>query len=306
MATLAWALATERAIGTNHPVLADVVNRPLRQLLSQSGHNPDSNPFPGLFGPVFNVRAFGALGDGITNDTPARDAATAAALAAGGGIVYFPPGQYLHTTQPATLVGTPGIIYQGAGRNVTHIVLGTAGLALFDLVAAARVQIRDMWIGSASARASGYGLRSINPGYPLTPTAELIVERVTLQNLPTPIHCDNVAQSAFRDVRYLHSIASATVGIVCYLIRTVAVRLEDVMIIATTGSFPSDGIRVDSDSDTVVLHRCEVVLGGNGSGSAFRFMNSVGGSATGPRLCRLTDCYGENFSTGFQINDARS
>lgn len=45
--------------------------------------------------PVFDVRDYGATGDGTTNDSPAADAAIAAANAAGGGIVEFPAGTYL-------------------------------------------------------------------------------------------------------------------------------------------------------------------------------------------------------------------
>jgi polygalacturonase len=43
----------------------------------------------------FNVRTFGAKGDGATHDTLAINAAIDAAAAAGGGTVYFPAGNYL-------------------------------------------------------------------------------------------------------------------------------------------------------------------------------------------------------------------
>ena len=43
---------------------------------------------------VFNVRDFGAVGDGTTNDGPAFQAALDAANDAGGGVVYIPPGRY--------------------------------------------------------------------------------------------------------------------------------------------------------------------------------------------------------------------
>jgi len=46
-------------------------------------------------GQVFNVRAYGAKGDGTTNDTAAVQAAINAANTAGGGTVYFPAGTYL-------------------------------------------------------------------------------------------------------------------------------------------------------------------------------------------------------------------
>ncbi|RYE98046.1 MAG: glycoside hydrolase family 28 protein, partial [Oxalobacteraceae bacterium] len=43
----------------------------------------------------FDVRAYGARGDGATLDTDAINAAIAAAGAAGGGTVWFPAGRYL-------------------------------------------------------------------------------------------------------------------------------------------------------------------------------------------------------------------
>jgi len=44
---------------------------------------------------VFNIRQFGAIGDGKTLDTDAVNRAIAAAAAAGGGTVLFPAGVYL-------------------------------------------------------------------------------------------------------------------------------------------------------------------------------------------------------------------
>src|SRR5256885_15560892 len=44
---------------------------------------------------VFDVRDFGAAGDGVTNDAPAVNDAVVAANAVGGGIVEFPTGTYL-------------------------------------------------------------------------------------------------------------------------------------------------------------------------------------------------------------------
>lgn len=51
-----------------------------------------------LYGMFFNVKSpeFGALGDGSTDDAAAWQAAHDAADAAGGGIVFVPPGDYLH------------------------------------------------------------------------------------------------------------------------------------------------------------------------------------------------------------------
>ena len=49
---------------------------------------------PGLPAPLYDVRAFGAKGDGKAIDTPAIIAAIEAAAAAGGGTVYFAAGTY--------------------------------------------------------------------------------------------------------------------------------------------------------------------------------------------------------------------
>ena len=46
---------------------------------------------------IYNVKDFGATGNGVTNDTQAIQAAVDAAHAAGGGSVYIPSGTYIVT-----------------------------------------------------------------------------------------------------------------------------------------------------------------------------------------------------------------
>jgi len=75
---------------------------------------------PGMTGAaLFNIRDFGALGDGAHKDTPAIQKAIDACTAFGGGVVYCPPGTYLsgtvflkdnvelHLEAGATLLGSP-------------------------------------------------------------------------------------------------------------------------------------------------------------------------------------------------------
>jgi len=54
----------------------------------------------------FNIRAFGANGDGSTDDTAAIQAAHNAACTAGGGQVYYPQGTYLFTPVSGAYAGT--------------------------------------------------------------------------------------------------------------------------------------------------------------------------------------------------------
>lgn len=50
---------------------------------------------PDTRGPVFDIGAFGAIGDGKAIDTPAVNKAIEAAAAAGGGVVRFPAGSFV-------------------------------------------------------------------------------------------------------------------------------------------------------------------------------------------------------------------
>jgi hypothetical protein len=81
--------------------------------------------FAGIF---VNVKdpAYGAVGDGVTDDTTAI---TAAAAAAGGGVVFFPAGTYKVTT--LALSGS-NINWWGAG-NGASIISGTTGTQLVSL-----------------------------------------------------------------------------------------------------------------------------------------------------------------------------
>ncbi|MGO9479979.1 MAG: glycoside hydrolase family 28 protein [Limisphaerales bacterium] len=71
---------------------------------------------------VFNVRSFGATGDGRTLDSPAINRAIQAASAAGGGTVFVPAGTYLsgsiHLTSNIHLQLAAGAVILGAPQNL--------------------------------------------------------------------------------------------------------------------------------------------------------------------------------------------
>lgn len=70
-----------------------------------------------LPGAVYNVRDYGAAGDGWTNDSPAIQAAINAAAKAGGGVVYLPAARYaIHSTLRVTSSNT---VIKGAGKGST-------------------------------------------------------------------------------------------------------------------------------------------------------------------------------------------
>lgn len=85
----------------------------------------------------YNVKNWGAVGDGLTNDTSAIQAAIDAALIASfsGGTIYFPPGNYL-ITAALTLPGTnnSGLRFEGCGVGPSpQFTSGAASVIIGDV-----------------------------------------------------------------------------------------------------------------------------------------------------------------------------
>ena len=77
-------------------------------------HAADLNQYQTALAGTFNVKSYGAKGDGTTDDVAAIQAAIDAAGAAGGGHVYFPPGTY-------KLIAYTTVTYTGGGTTTYHL-----------------------------------------------------------------------------------------------------------------------------------------------------------------------------------------
>lgn len=73
---------------------------------------------------IFNVKDYGALGDGSTNDNTAFTNCVAAANSAGGGVIYIPTGTYILTTSFTT---TGATYLKGEGQQLSVLKWTTAG-----------------------------------------------------------------------------------------------------------------------------------------------------------------------------------
>jgi Pectate lyase superfamily protein len=94
---------------------------------------PQTLPVWDIGGAVFNVKAYGAKGDGSTDDTTAIQAAITAA-AVNGGTVRFPTGTFIINSGPLTVTGFK-ITLVGAGKGAT--VLSNTGTSdMFTLASA--------------------------------------------------------------------------------------------------------------------------------------------------------------------------
>lgn len=75
--------------------------------------------------PVFNVKDFGAVGDGSTDDRAAIQKAIDAAKSADGGTVFFPSNNTFSVTTDLT-IESPNLAFEGAGRSSVVSAGGTS------------------------------------------------------------------------------------------------------------------------------------------------------------------------------------
>lgn len=118
-----------------------------------------------------SVKDFGAVGDGVTNDAVALQAALDAVKNQGGGTLYFPPGKY-RTLSRLKLQGTDtlnmsvkllgggsGNAFQSAANVAkgTIIVADTGGICL-DLAGSSQVTLEDIGIYAGTSAPSTVGI----------------------------------------------------------------------------------------------------------------------------------------------------
>lgn len=93
---------------------------------------------------AFNVRDYGAIGDGVVNSAFAIKAAVDAARQSGGGTVYLPRGRYLMT---GTLLLPPGVSLKGERTDIVNLVWQDAENPPEPLIAgSANFSIEDLTI----------------------------------------------------------------------------------------------------------------------------------------------------------------
>ena len=94
----------------------------------------------------FNVRNYGAQGDGTTDDTASVNAAIAALIAAGRGVLYFPAGSYKTTSALTTISVSATVQGDGTiqGTSVQTKVISTSDTANLFTVTADGCLFRDM------------------------------------------------------------------------------------------------------------------------------------------------------------------
>ncbi len=131
---------------------------------------------------MYNVKAFGAVGNGTTDDTAAIQAAIDACQAGGGGTVWFPKATYKLVTNPvklysgtgATLVGYSNISLMGSGSILTQTTTGVDVIkCLNDVAYGAKSEnntIKNLTLsftGTATNSGNGLYLAQVSAGGPI-------------------------------------------------------------------------------------------------------------------------------------------
>ena len=129
-------------------------------------------------GAVYNVKAYGATGDGVTNDTTAIQAAFTAAGV--GSTVYFPPGTYLLAR--TTLSNKVNMTVRGAGRSsiIKRIPgdTGNTGELLYFITNNSGITVRDLAFDLNNCLSFCGGIRMIN-----VPRFQILHNRIFDSNL---------------------------------------------------------------------------------------------------------------------------
>ena len=110
----------------------------------------------------FDVRFFGAVGDGVTDDTDAVEAASTAAIEAGG-TVFFPPGTYIVDTINTIGKGdgTKSLSFKGAGFSSVIKLKNAATIGAMFFIYPATVlsfTVEDLKIDGNSGNNGGDGI----------------------------------------------------------------------------------------------------------------------------------------------------
>jgi len=158
--------------------------------------------------PWIDVVAYGAVGNGIADDTGAINSAIAA-LPATGGIVYFPPGIYLVTAQIPILQSSVRIMGAGIGVSVIQDASTTAdtlsfgnGSTLFSYLS-----ISDLSIWSSVAGTAGAAIK-------LNDVSLVAISRVEIEGEFIGINAVASTFVVLDSVTIKNPIASTGIGII--------------------------------------------------------------------------------------------
>ncbi len=208
-------------------------------------------------GGAFDVRAYGAVGDGQHDDTVAIQQAIAAAQKAGGGVVYLPQGAYVVSAQLG--IAASGVTLQGAGTGATTIKVAS-GYSNGDVVRFSNLAggaVRDLTIAAPAQRAGGAAVH-------MATAREIHVRDVNMTNMYVGVLIDGTCVLNYIDGGYWVNFTSGGVGV--WINTSGNDQYISNLVInntATPSAEPLAGLRIQG-SGAVWCHQCDMIHAQNG------------------------------------------
>ena len=213
---------------------------------------------------VFDVRAFGATGDGVTPDTAALNRAVEACSMAGGGKVLLPPGRYLSGTIHLDRVTAQGHLADGASmaRTAADVAATLGGGSHL-----AHEQARRLLDDTAALAA-----RCV-----LDPRTDLGIGSV---HLPEPgvlgLRPDQRPGAVLRE-RALAAVPTRYPGVSNAMLTRVQRRLDDELDVIDHLGYPTYFLTVAAVCDLVREMGVRVAARGSGAGSLVNHLLGISG-----------------------------
>jgi parallel beta-helix repeat protein len=205
-------------------------------------------------GNVHNVKAYGATGDGATNDTSAIHSARTAAGA--NGVVFFPSGTYMVTQLEATLQGQHWIL---DGNATIKMIANQAVNSACIWVKANYITISGGVIdGNRSNQANDVdGIRlSIDAdlGNPITAIEGIVIDGVRIQDVKrTGVITRKITRCSFRDL-IIHECQYIGIEVRW---RCTDSTIHNCILTKSARGTTSQAIQVDGLSDLAGTYTCE-------------------------------------------------
>jgi hypothetical protein len=191
--------------------------------------------------PVFNVKDYGAVGNGVADDTTAiRDTLTAAAASGERGSTIFFPGGIYKTTGTITVNDT-ALTFRGPGMGAALINPTSTNIPVFQLTAGNEfITFRDLEIGTITAQVAGSSFIDTNGAH------NVLIDRVNMFGWFYGIYIRGASgKVTVSNVQLKDGVATTGVGIYIDNSTATDVNLGPwVMVTNATGAKPLAGVLV--------------------------------------------------------------